>query len=133
MASVTNAFGSFFASASPSDGAHNFSGSSMAAAGSSPAAARAASAKAAISSRLVASIKELQAEKSHKDTGHVAVQMTGEATNGLCYALEALFLHGSKQQSSIFGKIMGGSGASTGQLPENNFWLYVMIFSHKVS
>jgi len=74
--------------------------------------------------RLSNSIKELQVKYGEGNPG-VAIE-TNELTHGLVIALEALFIHSLKKQSSRAVK-----ASSLRNLPGPSFWTFVLVFSHK--
>ena len=55
----------------------------------------------------------------------VAIE-TNELTHGLVIALESLFIHSLKKQSSRAVK-----ASSLRNLPGPSFWTFVLVFSHK--
>jgi len=80
--------------------------------------------------RIADCIKELQF-KNASDTNTITL-VNDEATNTLCWVLEAVFIHGLQ---SPFLKSMSsalrGAGASTTRIPEPSFWEFVLIFCHQ--
>ena len=80
--------------------------------------------KSSIKSKLVESIKDLQADYGEGNPERPIE--TSEQTHTLVTAIEAIFIHGLKGQASRAIKATNHK-----QLPEPNFWTFVLVFSHK--
>ena len=123
-----------------------FSGSSSSASSNATMAqARDLSAKNHIKAKLIAAIKELQTEQAQNPSETIE---NCPSSNALCHTLEAMFVHGSKHSSGLLGKLNASllAGATSGtierqqkrarankgkqKLPQNNFWFFVMIYTH---
>lgn len=120
---------------------------------SSPSARASASlaAKRTVQAKLVEAVKDLQVQRGADFLTPVGADCA--AANALCAALEAAFVHGTKSRSflarfsgSPAAQTTSGRGEQTlavaracspqlnlfisGRLPDNNFWLYVMVYTH---
>ena len=78
-----------------------------------------------IKGKLVDSIKDLQADFGEGNPEKPIEN--NEQTHALVTAIEAIFIHGLKGQSSRAVK----ASSNHRQLPEPNFWTFVLVFSHK--
>lgn len=83
------------------------------------------SVEASIKSKLVDSIKDIQADFGEGNPEKPIEN--NEQTHALVTAIEAIFIHGLKGQSSRAVK----ASSNRGQLPQPNFWTFVLYFSHR--
>lgn len=81
--------------------------------------------KNAIRSALIDAIKELQVR--YKDTTHSSTIGTNEDSTILLNALEALLLHGLKENQATWTKRV----SAVTRAMDPSFWTYALIFSHK--
>jgi hypothetical protein len=80
------------------------------------------STKTSVKLKLIESIKDLQIEYGE---GNPSTPIeSNELTHALVTAIEAIFVHGLKGQSSRPSR-------NARQLPAPNFWTFVLVFSHK--
>ncbi|GAB6019672.1 pleckstrin y domain containing, M (with RUN domain) member 1 [Chamberlinius hualienensis] len=80
--------------------------------------------KTTITSGLGTAIKNLQ--QHHIDS---CLVYSDNLSDNLCYYLEAIFIHGLKD--NFFDKVSIILSNNTDKLPDPNFWPFLMVFSHK--
>ncbi|CAH0776272.1 unnamed protein product [Bemisia tabaci] len=81
--------------------------------------------KKSIIAQVSISIKEIQLEYAESDTSLVA----SNVTDGLCTALEAIFIHGMKE--TFFNKMSFALSNDLDSLPQPNFWPALLVYSHR--